>query len=263
MRLLISAVTFDEYLRSGMSQLELVPLADKYGCVGVEFRPYWNELWDEIGEIIDLLAEYHLGCTYACNEALLAASPEETRQSLAAMEESIEIAARLGSPLLRINTASGPFPSEYVHQEWWQQAVRKVLSVAELKNVVLAIENAPNTIGGNVPLIRDIITLFESPWLKATYDTGNSLIAGFDPGQALDMLIRYVGYVHLKDIIPRPERMAHSHPGTGVIDIKALVAKLEQSGYQGLYALEFPGGNSPANNIRSSMQYFEGIREGR
>ena len=46
MKLLISAVTFDTYLRAGMCQLELVPMADKHNLAGVEFRQYWRSTVD-------------------------------------------------------------------------------------------------------------------------------------------------------------------------------------------------------------------------
>lgn len=257
MRLLISAVTFDRYLRSGMCQMELVPLAEKYGCVGVEFRPYWQELWEEVREIKELLAAYNLSSTYACQEALLAETPAAVRQSHDYMRQSLEVAHALGANVLRINVASGDFAAEYVGEKWWQEAVAALLAAAAEKQIVLAVENAPNPKSGDARLIRDIVALFDSPWLKVTFDTGNWLAAGQDPGEAFAMLRGYIGYVHLKDMVPRPDGYAHSHPGSGVVDVRGLVNKLRQDGYQGLYALEFPGGNSPASCIRASMLYLK------
>ncbi|EAX46330.1 Xylose isomerase domain protein TIM barrel [Thermosinus carboxydivorans Nor1] len=257
MRLVISAVTFDQYLRSGMCQMELVPLAEKYGCVGVEFRPYWQELWEEVEEIRELLAEYNLTCTYACQEALQAESPAAVRQSHDAMRQSIEVAHALGATVLRINVASGDFVAEYVGEKWWQEAVAALLAAAAEKQIVLAVENAPNPASGDARLIYDMVAPFASPWLKVTFDTGNWLAAGQDPAQAFAMLRGHIGYVHLKDMAPRPDGYAHCHPGSGVVDVRGLAASISKDGYQGLYALEFPGGSSPASAIRASMLYLK------
>jgi sugar phosphate isomerase/epimerase len=256
MRLIISAVTWDEFLRSGMCQLELVPLAEKYGCAGIEFRPYWRSPVAELPEIKDFLAEYGLVCTYACHETLLAESPAAVRRTLAAMADNLAVAELLGAGLLRIKVATDQFDRSLLAAAWWQQAVNELLDLAAAKGITLALENAPDATRGDPRLIRDILTMFSSPWLKATFDTGNWLPAGWDPGQALAMLSQQVGYVHLKDMIPRPEGFVPTYPGGGSIDLLGLIAKLEQSGYQGLFALEFPGGQSPAAGVKASLRYL-------
>jgi sugar phosphate isomerase/epimerase len=239
-----------------MCQLELVPLADKYGCAGIEFRPYWRSPIEELPEIKDFLAEYNLICTYACNEFLLADTPEAVRQSLAAMSASLAMAERLGAGVLRINVAGGPFDRDLLGVAWWQQAVRDVLALAEAKGILLALENAPDAVTGDATLIRDILTVFDSPWLKATFDTGNWLVAGWDPGQALSLLGDKVGYVHLKDMLSRDGAFVPCYPGSGSIDILGIIDRLEQSGYQGYYALEFPGGQSPAASVKASLRHL-------
>jgi len=253
MRLIISAVTWEPFLLSGMCQLELVPLADKYGCAGIEFRPYWRSSIDELPEIKEFLAEYGLVSTYACSECLLAGSQEEVRVSLAAMSASLSLAERLGAGIMRINVAAGPFNRELINASWWRQAIREIIGCAAGKGIVLGLENGPDAVGGDPVLIRDILTSFASPWLKATYNTGNWLAAGWDPNRALDILADHIGYVHLKDITAAN---APIHPGAGSINILSLIGRLSREGYQGLYALEFPGGQSPAASVKASLKYL-------
>lgn len=257
MKLLISAATFAQYLQSGMCQLELVPMADKYNCAGVEFRPYWRSPIDELPEIKEFLEEYNLICTYACNEALLADSEEKVRAGLAAMKSSIEFGERVGARLIRINVAAGDFPRSMIAEVWWQEAVREMLDYVASLNIVLAIENAPDPVSGDPELIRDILRMFNSPSLKATFDTGNWLVAGYDAVRALDLLMPYIAYVHLKDIVPGEDGFVHSPLGCGVVDVHGLVRQLEQRGYKGYCALEFPGGSSPAKRIQSSLKYLQ------
>lgn len=259
MRLIISAVTWDQYLRSGMCQLELVPVADKYGCAGIEFRPYWRSPIEELYEIKDFLAEYNLDCTYAANDCLLAATAEGTRQALLAVESSLAKAARLGAGVLRVGVAVGTFDRAILAAAWWRQAIGRLIAAAADQNIILAVENAPNPICGDAILLRDIVAPFASPWLKVTFDTGNWLPAGWEPGAALDVLGGHIGYVHLKDMIIRADGYAPAYPGGGDLDLQTVIDKLRLSGYQGLYALEFPGGRSPAAAVKASLKYLKQI----
>ena len=256
MKLLISAVTFDSYLRAGMCQLELVPMADKHNLAGVEFRPYWRSPVEELPEIKEFLDEYGLACTYASNETLLGISPSEVHASLASMLNSLTFAERVGTRLLRINVASGPFDRTMVGQVWWREAVAAVIACAAERNIILALENAPDPDSGDPALIRDILAIIDSPWLKATFDTGNWMVAGYDVYQALDMLMPYIIYVHLKDVKAHPTGYIFTHLGNGSVDILGLVKALKQRSYAGYFALEFPGGSSPAKRIQSSIQYL-------
>lgn len=256
MQLIISAVTWDQFLRSGMCQLELVPVADKYGCAGIEFRPYWRSPIDELPEIREFLAEYNLVCTYAANDHLLADSEAGVRQSLAAMAASLDLAARLGAAVMRVNVATGPFDRTLLGAGWWRTAVEEIIAKAAATGIMLAVENPPNPVAGDAALLRDLVAPFASPWFKITFDTGNWLAAGWDPGQALAVLAGHIGYVHLKDMVGRPDGYVPAYPGAGNMDIHGLIAKIEQSGYSGLYALEFPGGQSPAAAVKASLRYL-------
>lgn len=259
MRLIISAVTWDQYLRSGMCQLELVPVADKYGCAGIEFRPYWRSPIEELYEIKDFLAEYNLDCTYAANDCLLAMSDESTRQSLLGVESSLAKAERLGAKVLRVGVAVSALDRKIIDAAWWHAAVERLITAAAALNIVIAVENAPNPVCGDAVLLRDIVAPFASPWLKVTFDTGNWLPAGWDPLRAIDVLGGHIGYVHLKDMISRPDGYAPAYPGGGNLDLHDVIGALQQSGYQGFYALEFPGGRSPAAAVKASLKYLRQI----
>lgn len=256
MRLIISAVTWDQFLRSGMCQLELVPLADKYGCAGIEFRPYWHSPIEELPEVKDFLGEYGLVCTYAGNDFLLADGEEAIRRSLLSLENNIYMAGRMGARVLKINLAAGPFDKALLAAGWWRTAVKEIIAKAAAREVVLAVENAPNPVSGNVELLCELIGLFATPWLKLTFDTGNWLPAGCDPFRALEAAAGQIEYVHIKDMIFRPDGYVPTYPGGGDLDLHGLIGKLEATGYHGYYALEFPGGQSPAAAVKASIKHL-------
>ena len=256
MQIIISAVLWEKYLLEGMSQLKLVQLAAECGCSGVEFRPYWQDAATELPQIKKLLLEYGMIGTYACNECLLGFSEDSVRQSLAAMRLSLKAAEQLGASVLRINVCAEPFSDELLISSWWRQAVAEMLELAEAAKIVLALENPPNPAAGDPDLIHKIIETFSSPWLKATFDTGNWLPAGYKPANALRILINEIGYVHLKDMTTDNDSYDACHLGAGTIDFAGLVKTLTASGYDRLYVLEFPGGKDPGALIKASLEYL-------
>jgi len=256
MRLIISAIIWDKALRADMRQVELIPLAREFGCVGVEFRPYWKQAGAEVSEIREVLKKHGLVCAYASNEVLLADSEEATRQALVSLRVSVGLAAGLGAGILRLNVANGPFNTAFIRSGWWGNALKDILSEARETGITLAVENGPDPLKGDAYLLRDILAAETSDTLRLTYDTGNWLYADMEPEKALAMLLPYIGYVHLKDIVSEDGSLKHSYPGTGLVNIKGLAEKIRASGYSGLYALEFPGGDNPGERVQQALKYL-------
>lgn len=254
MTLIISAATWDKELKSGMRQAELILLAREAGCAGVEFRPYWQNIEEEIPLIKEVLRQYDMVCTYASNEALLAGSQAETLQAIESLQAGLQLANRLGAKVLRFNVAGGAYDASLVHTAWWAEAMKPVLAEAKSLGIVLAVENGPDAAKGNPQIFKDIFAVL--PELALTYDTANWLYANTKPEEALDWFLPYVGYVHLKDIICENATLKHGYPGAGIVDVKGLKARIQASGFTGIYALEFPGGDKPMERVSKSLAYF-------
>lgn len=256
MQLLISAVTWDKYLRSGMSQVELLAKAQELGCAGVEFRPFWQHAKAEAAQIKQKLNANNLTATYACNDVLLAADKESTLQSLQAIGEAVVLAGEMGAKILRINIAAEKFAPEFFEADWWREAVSKVLADAAAQGITIAAENPPDAVRGVPDFVLQALAPFNDTKLHLTYDTGNWLYAKAEPSEALSLLLDYIHYVHLKDIVISPDGMKHSHLGIGSVNVKGLATQLQLSGYQGPFVLEFPGGDEPEARVRASMDYL-------
>jgi sugar phosphate isomerase/epimerase len=237
-----------------MSQAELVNLARQAGCAGVEFRPYWRRIEEEIPKIKQALASNGMVCTYASNEAVVAASREETFQAIHSLQAGLHLAQQLGAKVLRFNAASGPFDPDLVQQAWWAEALKPVIVEAKLLGITLAVENGPDAQKGDPQLFQQIFAAL--PALRLTYDTGNWLYANTRPEAALDVFLNQIGYVHLKDIICENAGLKHGRPGTGLVNVKGLKERIAASGYVGLFALEFPGGDNPLERVLQSQAYL-------
>lgn len=88
-----------------------------------------------------------------------------------------------------------------------------------------------------------------SPHVKLLYDVYHSAIMGEDPGAPIAGHGELVGHVHIADTDGRHE------PGTGTIDWRAVLQRLEESGYNGYVGLEY----RPTGDTRSSLEYFASL----
>lgn len=256
MKLLLSAVLWETQLRNGLCQTELVAWAKKLGCVGVEFRPFWHDQENEVKQAAGLLRQNNLVAVYAANDGLLAMTKADTLRALSGVKDSLAIAVQLGAVVLRLNVAAGAFDAALSKTNWWLSAMRELLAEAEKQGVVLAVENGPSVDKGDADLLYGLLSGVGSSWFKLTFDTANWLYAGVQPEQALERFLPYIGYVHLKDAVFQDGVLKHSHPGTGLVNVRGLFRRLLNSGYQGLAALEFPGGDDPLSRACAVAQYL-------
>jgi sugar phosphate isomerase/epimerase len=258
MRLLLSAVLWEKQCKEGLSQTELVGWAEELNLAGVEFRPFWCDQESEIAKAAALIAKTGLAAVYAANDGLLAVDQAQTIQALAALRQSLAIASRLGAKVLRMNLATSVFDASLAKTDWWLAEIREILSEAEKNAILLAVENGPSKDKGDTGLLADLLARVDLPNFKLTFDTANWLYAGVQPEQALEQFLPYIGYVHLKDAVSEQGVLKHSHPGTGLVDVRGLYRQLLASGYDGLAALEFPGGDEPAERARMAADYLCG-----
>lgn len=92
----------------------------------------------------------------------------------------------------------------------------------------------------------EMLQTMDSPNFGTTFDTGNAYRYGDDPVEAAKKLGGHIFAIHFKDVGllegGNPEDWfyhACTPIGAGVLDVPALVATLDDLGYDGLYAIEF------------------------
>jgi inosose dehydratase len=131
----------------------------------------------------------------------------------------------------------------------------EVLQAAEDYGVAVAIE--PH---GDISLTPDglqrILDLYDTPWLKVNYDTGNVCAAGYDPVDTLKRFLPDVVHVHVKDTIVREvngrrEVRNALAVGQGEIDFRGLLQVLKDVNFDGVISVETPFGLEDA---RASYQ---------
>lgn len=145
-------------------------------------------------------------------------------RGLASVPETLELAATLSSPLLRLvidTHEHEPEPGEII------ETVRGFLPQLSAQSCTLAIENHDRL---RARTLAEIITAINSPFVGICLDTANSIGAGEGLETVLHHLAKHTICLHLKDIQMR--RVSHlmgfdvfgCEPGTGIVDFAESLA---------------------------------------
>jgi sugar phosphate isomerase/epimerase len=96
-----------------------------------------------------------------------------------------------------------------------------------------------------------------SPLLGACADTGHWIRSGLDPVECLKKLQGRITCLHFKDLAQKSPR-THDVPwGTGVADVKGMMAELKRQGFRGAFGIEYEyhwENSSP--EIAESVKFF-------
>ena len=192
-------------------------------------------------------------------------NPSETyrNENINKTIDQIEIAYKLGIPTMRINTGRWgtsesfdalmankgiePPISGYTETDgfpWVIDSIEKCLPTAEKCGVVLGLENHWG-LGISAKNVKKIIEEIDSPWLKATLDTGNFLE---DRDNQIKNLAPYACLVQAK-----------TYYGGGVwytldIDYESIGRVMRDNNYKGYISLEFEGNEDPMTAVPKSLE---------
>ncbi len=169
----------------------------------------------------------------------------ENIAAVADMEAHFRTCEILGTDVLRMvgshyglrNTPHRPQMDRLI------KLMRESVKRAEDRGIKLAMENHFDF---TCDEMLEMFETIDSPCFGMTLDTGNALRYGDDPVQAAKKLSKYLHALHFKDVAPLPGGnpddwfyYACTAIGDGVIDVPALCQALDDSGYDGIYAVEF------------------------
>jgi len=97
--------------------------------------------------------------------------------------------------------------------------------------------------------------------IGACADTGHWARSGINPVEALKKLEGRIISLHLKDINEFGNRKAHDVIwGTGVCDVKAMLAELDRQNFKGVFSIEYEHNwEKSLPEIRKSVEYFNEV----
>jgi sugar phosphate isomerase/epimerase len=147
------------------------------------------------------------------------------------IKDWVEVAAKLGAPVLRV--FAGPVPKGY-EEKWdevaaWMVAdLKQCVHHAEKFGVIIGIQNHGDMLKSADQVIK-IIKMVDSPWFGAINDTGYFLTP--DPYQDMARVVPYTVNWQVKQRLGGKE-------GTVPMDLKKLVGLMKAGGYRGYVPIE-------------------------
>lgn len=265
-RIAVSTYSYWRYRPDSKLSIEdCIDLAAETGFDGVEILHV--QMTDESNSALQRIKQraFRHGldlCGFSTHQSFISPDPDERQRNVEHTIRCIELAYALGIPTIRVNTGrwgtSGSFDELMANKGieprlegytdddgfgWVEEGLTKCLPRAEECGVVLGLENhwgLGRTAEGVLRILHDI----DSPWLRATLDTGNFLERTYEQ---MEMLAPYAVLVQAK-----------TYYGGGTwysldLDYNRIAGILRQAGYQGYVSLEFEGRESHETAVPKSL----------
>ena len=245
---------------------ECIELAGEAGFDAVEVLHV--QLEDQSNKTLQRIKQkaFRLGldlCGLSTHQTFVSPDPEVRKKNIQHTIECIELAYAMGIPTIRVNTGrwgtSKNFDELMANRgieprlegytddegfEWVIDSLEKCLPAAERCGVVLGLENHWG-LGRTAAGVLRVINAIDSPWLRATLDTGNFLE---------DQYSQY------KQLAPEAVFVqAKTYFGGGTwytldIDYERVAQILSDVDYRGYISLEFEGKESHETAIPKSLE---------
>ena len=201
-------------------------------------------------------------CGFSTHQGFVSPDREKRQKNVEHTIHCIEMAYKLGIPTIRVNTGRWgttksfddlmanrgiePILEGYTDDDgfaWVIECIEQCLPKAEECGVLLGLENHWG-LGRTAAGVLRIIKAVDSPWLRATMDTGNFLE---DPYDQLDQMAPEAVYVQAK-----------TYYGGGTwytldLDYPRIAQILRRHNYRGYISLEFEGKEDLMTAIPKSL----------
>ena len=224
-----------------------------------------KDVWDEkikVDEVKKLLDKYRIKISQiSCGNDFLQKTEEEFENQVKLVDKMCDIIKELGFNQLRID---GGWPKEGVEEKDYKklimEGIKKVVEIAEKKNVYLALDNH-GTVTNDYLLQLEIFEEIKSKHLGANLDTMNYRWYGYPVEKLIEIykaISPYVFHTHLKDGTGSRENYKGKVLGQGEIPITEVINILKENGYKGVWCVEYEGEDKNIG-YEKSFEFLKGL----
>ena len=222
-----------------------MPLKDFAPHVVAKFNIRKVEPWSEHFLSLEpgYLDEIHnaaskAGCSFADiaadgENSLYSPEPSERERAIQFGKTWIAVAARLGSPSVRINMA--PAKNAKPDAALIAEGLKPIAEYGAAKNIAVHLEN-DNPVSENPFFVVSVLDRVNSPWLHALPDFGNSLAAlpAEEAYRGLDQMFAHAYAIsHVKDTTTTPAKVVVQ------VDMERIFALAKKHNYKGIFSMEW------------------------
>jgi sugar phosphate isomerase/epimerase len=257
--------------------VDFIEFASTTKAEGVELLScFWRDKETEIPKIQAALERTGLpvACFCACNN-FGKMNEDDWKAELKDVTDAVDMAVLFGAKVVRV------FSGDKVGDVTFEQAKSQIIrglkesaEYAEWRGITLCLENH-GLFAGKADQVVEIIREVDSPALRSTFDTGNFLLVGEDPDEAIVKLRDDIKHVHFKDFLKvensnegqtyqalNGDKFVGKIAGQGQVNLTNILAELKKSGYDGWLTVEFEGEEEPKyGSIESINNLAEILKE--
>ena len=225
---------------------DIYSMAKDLGFDGIEIRGLGNEIFavkaqpfteSELPQTIEKLSKLHVEIPCLSSGCCLKFA-EDSEKNHMEIVQYINLAAKLGTPYIRILGDLEPKPNGEVDDEVVIAALKRLVPIAEENGVTLLVET--NGVYSDSARLLNLLSRIPSDAVAALWDTHHTYrFANEKPGKTVQNLGVYIKYIHIKDSIVENGAIKYRPMGEGDLPIDDIILALRSINYSGYISLEW------------------------
>lgn len=226
---------------------EQLTVLNKLAVDGLDLRGAWGtnvlKMTDEQVRQVKQLCDDH-SITVRCIGSPIGKSPlvDPIERELANLDRIIAIAGMLGTPNIRLfafypaDTNTNAHYDQHVEEAAGRLA--RLTEKAQAANCILQLENEKEVVNDTPERNLALLKAVNNPHLRFIWDPANFVQVGIadQVDRYWDAFAPYIGYIHVKDARLADGSITPAGEGDG--QLKQLIERLRDSGYDGMLSLE-------------------------
>lgn len=176
------------------------------------------------------------------------------------MIPALEACSALGAKICFVSAHADELPRETA----WQR-LRAVGDAAAARDITICMETHPD-LAFNGTIALETMKAVDHPNVRINFDTANIYYYNHECTtiSELEIIIDYVGSVHIKDSTGGYRKDAFPTVGTGIVDFPEVFRIFGEYGFTGPYTLELEGSEKRTleeqlKHVADSVEYLRGI----
>jgi len=228
------------------SWTEIYSMAKDLGFNGIEIRGIGNELSavqaqpltdDHLAQTLEKMAELRLEIPCLTSGCCLK-QEENAEFNHEEIVRYIRLAAKMGTPYVRVLADCEPHPTGDVNDAKILAALCRLAPIAEASGVTLLVET--NGVYTDTVRLCRLLDSVASDAVAALWDVHHPYrYGGEQPGKTVQNLGAYIKYVHIKDSVCLEGKTRYRMMGDGDLPIDDMMLALRSINYDGYVSLEW------------------------
>lgn len=225
---------------------DIYSMAKDFGFDGIEIRGLGKDIFavrakpfldKNLNGTIKKLADLKLEIPCLSSGCCLKYA-DKAEENCREIREYIELAAKLGTPYVRVLADLKPRPEGEVDDGVVLNTLKKIIPEAEEKGVTLLVES--NGVYSDTARLAKLLTSVGSDAVAALWDVHHTCrFGGETPEQTVQNLGAYIKYIHIKDSLVEDGKISYRMVGEGDLPIDGIMLALRSINYDGYVSLEW------------------------